>query len=185
MAASSNLIADMGTVITNGPSTTTKANAIAAAGPIFDYAGTCSLVLTKFQEASILLAASGAGTYPKGILETTDSGTDGTNLGLLQAVQAALKGLTAPSITLLAALNTVITNGQSTTTTANAIAAGGPLIDYLGCVKLVLLRLQEAHQLLSSGAGGNQTALGLINITDSGTDGTNKTLLQNIQLALA
>lgn len=185
MAASATLIANMKTVITNGPSSTTLGNAIAPAGPIMDYVGGCGLVLLKLEEASELLAASGAATYPKAILATTDSSSDGTNLALLQKVQSCLLGLTVPSTTLLTDVGTVITNGPSATTLANANAAGGAIMDYVGMVKLVLLKLQEAHELLSAGSGGNQTALGLIYLTDNGTDGTNKTLLSNIELALA
>src|ERR1700747_14204 len=102
MPASASLIANMKTVIASGPSAGTIILANAVGGPIMDYQGNTGLVLLKLQEASQLLAESGAGTYPTGILTETDSGTDGTNLALLQKVQSALLGLGAPSTTLLA-----------------------------------------------------------------------------------
>ncbi len=55
MAASTQLITDMGTAITAGPNATSTANAIAAAGPIQDLKGQLELVRLKLQEARVML----------------------------------------------------------------------------------------------------------------------------------
>jgi hypothetical protein len=184
MAASTKLIADMKTVIANGPSSVTTANCIAAAGPVMDYVGGCNLVLLKLEEASELLAASGAGSYPHGLLELTDQTTDGTNLAYLQQVQAALTNLTAPSAHVISTMGTVITNGPSSVTLANAIAAAGAIMDYPGCCNLVKLKLQECYELLSA-TGSSAVPKGIIYNTDPTTDSTNLTLLQGVAATLS
>lgn len=55
LAASSQVITDIGTVISTGPTAATSAKAIAASGPIMDYIGNTKEVLLKFQEANTLL----------------------------------------------------------------------------------------------------------------------------------
>src|SRR5580692_3014153 len=98
--ASTNLIGDISTVITNGPNAASTAKAIAASGPILDYPGmTLSLKLT-FQEAQVLLAR---------LITDTDS-TDSANLALLTGVAHALVGTSAPSAHVIADMNTVETN---------------------------------------------------------------------------
>lgn len=100
----------------------------------------------------------------------------------------------ANSTTIITDLNTVITNGPSTTTTANAInpsgvtstggagnfnagsgvyASGtyyGGILDYVGSVKLVLLKAQEIAVLLAR----------IVADTDQASDSANSALLQKI-----
>ena len=85
--ASTTLIANLKTVIANGPSTVTKANAIAQAGPITDYVGMCNSVLTNLDEAEVKLnGVAGAA----GLLALTDPTTDAANYTLLSNVLASL-----------------------------------------------------------------------------------------------
>lgn len=101
MANSTTIIADIQTVITNGPQAATTANAINPAGlsatggsgnmtgttgnyasgtyygGIMDYVGMCNLAKVKAQELAVLVAK---------ILVNTDQATDGTNQGLLAKV---------------------------------------------------------------------------------------------------
>lgn len=65
--------------------------------------------------------------------------------------------------------NSVITNGPNAATQADSIAAAGPIQDYVGNTKQLLLKLQEAKAL----------AVLIIQGTDA-TDGTNLGLLQGI-----
>ena len=184
MAASTKLIADMKTVIANGPSTVTLANSIAPAGPIMDYIAGCNLVLLKLEEASELLGASGAGTYPKALLTETDAGTDGTNLAYLQQVQASLSNLNAPSAHVITTMGLVISLGPSSVTLGNAIAAAGAIQDYPGNCNLVKIKLTEAYELLSA-TGTLAIPRGIIFNTDSGTDATNLALLQGVAATLS
>ena len=57
MANSTALITDIGTAITNGPSTTSVANANAAAGKIQDIPGNLVVAQLKLKEAQQLLTA--------------------------------------------------------------------------------------------------------------------------------
>ena len=50
---------------------------------------------------------------------------------------------------LIADANTMITNGPTAATTAKAIAAAGPIIDYAGSLQLYLLKVQEVKNLLN------------------------------------
>lgn len=101
MANSTAVITDLGTVITNGPSATTLANAINPAGVtatggagnfvsgtgvygsgtyfggIMDYLGCVKLCQLKAQEIAVLLAR---------VLADTDFGSDGTNNALIAKV---------------------------------------------------------------------------------------------------
>lgn len=81
MAASSTLITDLGTAFSNGPSSTTQANAIAAAGPIQDVNDNINLAQLKLKEAKQLLNA---------VQQVQDTGTDGTNKTLVANVILAL-----------------------------------------------------------------------------------------------
>jgi hypothetical protein len=101
VANSTQLLTDMGTVITNGNSTTTYSNAIAAGGPIMDIAGMLASVKLNFQEATEKLAyilqgsqvqnGPGAGTItaPSGGIITNTS--DLTNYNLLTGIYQILK----------------------------------------------------------------------------------------------
>jgi hypothetical protein len=73
---SAHAIADMKTVIANGPQGATTANAIRPAGEIIGYPDCCNLVLLKLNEALVLLGGkyTGAGTGPLGIKQDTDAG---------------------------------------------------------------------------------------------------------------
>lgn len=164
MAASSNLIGDVGTVIANGPSTTTVANAIAAAGPINDYKGNCNLAKTALQETDRLLTA---------VKNATDSG-DGT-LTQINAVIAALNGTGGPSTTLIADLATAIAAGPTALTKAKAIAAAGPITDWLGNLNGARSALQALKALITL----------LHGVTAASDDNTNKGLLADVNTALA
>lgn len=162
MSASTQLIADMTTVITNGPNGATLAKAIAPAGEIMDYPGLTNLALLKLKEADVQLIQ---------MLTVTDA-SDGSKANIV-AIQHALAGLSAPNGTLLTTIKLVITTGPTAATLALAIASAGPIMDYVGNTRLVLRKLEEVAVQI--------TAL-LLN-TDT-SDATNKTLLTNIGLAL-
>ena len=66
--------------------------------------------------------------------------------------------------------NSVLSNSPSTVTTANSIAAAGPIQDYVGNCKQLALKLQEALTLATL----------IISDTDASTDATNLTLLTGI-----
>lgn len=78
MANSTQIITDLGTVITNGPSTSTSGAAISASGNIQDYLGNVKLLQLKAQEMAVLIAK---------VIAVTDPATDATNLGLLNNVK--------------------------------------------------------------------------------------------------
>lgn len=77
----------------------------------------------------------------------------------------------ANSTTIITDLGTVITNGPSASTSAAAISASGNIQDYQGNVKLLQLKAQEMAVLIKA----------VLAVTDVATDGTNRTLLLNIQ----
>lgn len=79
MVASTQVITDSGTVISNGPTAATAAASIAAAGPINDYIGNCKLLQEKFYEAKQLLAL---------IISATDAADP--SLATLQNIQLTL-----------------------------------------------------------------------------------------------
>jgi hypothetical protein len=164
MAASTTIIVDMTTVLTNGPSSTTTANALAAGGPIMDYLGNSKLLLLKFNETSQLLAK---------IITDTDA-TDATNLALLVGVQSTLKGTSSPSVAMITDLGTVLTNGQNAATVAKTNNPAGPILDYVGNIHLTRGKLKDALVL----------ATRVVSVTDVGTDAANKTLMTNILLDL-
>ena len=64
----------------------------------------------------------------------------------------------AASTTLITDANSMITTGPSANTVAKAIAAGGPIQDYVGNLYLYLRKLQECNYLLGQ----------LKNATDAG-----------------
>lgn len=165
MPDSTNILGDIGTVITNGPAAASVALAIAAAGPINDYVGNCKLAKLKLQEASVQVSA---------VKVVTDAG-DSANLTLLNKVLALLNGTSTPSTAAITDLTLVYIMGPGAASLALANAAAGPIMDYLGNVKGAMLKLQEAYKLIEL----------LISVTDTGTDSTNKGLLQGINTALA
>jgi len=57
MANSTQILTDIQSAITTGPSAATTANFNAAAGPILDPVGTLYLLQTKFKESKVLLNA--------------------------------------------------------------------------------------------------------------------------------
>lgn len=175
--SSTNCRGDIVTVYTNGPNAATLAKASAAAGPIMDYIGNCHLVHLKLGECVELIGLSG---IPKGLVADTDSGTDSTNLALLTAVSNLLTGGGAPSSHAVTDMAAVIANGPAAATTAKAIAAAGPIMDYVGICKLVLLKLQECYELLSPSP---YIPKALISVTDS-TDSANLALLIGVAAVL-
>jgi hypothetical protein len=78
-AASTQVITDITTVISTGPSNATTALAIVASGIIMDYPGNCKLLKLKFQEARNLVNK---------ILTDTDA--NDASLGTLQSIQQTL-----------------------------------------------------------------------------------------------
>lgn len=78
MAFSTQVITDLKSVATNGPSAATQSNCIAASGAIMDYKGNVQLLILKSQEISVLIGK---------IVNQTDPGSDAVNLALLQKVQ--------------------------------------------------------------------------------------------------
>lgn len=79
------LIADMNTVISNGPTAATTAKAIAPAGPIVDYPGQLQSVLLTLQEAKNKI---GGGSGTGGLIADTDAADP--NLATLQTVYNGL-----------------------------------------------------------------------------------------------
>lgn len=169
MPKSTALLTDLGTVITNGPSATTQANAIAAAGPIQDYIGMCYLLKGKFQEAAVLL------TQVKGVIDSGD-----TILTQVNALLAVINGTSNPSTAALTDIATCVNTGPDANSKALAIAAAGPITDIVGCLASVQKALQYALQMLKPG----NSAGSLWSITASSDDSSNKTLLANIALTM-
>ena len=164
MSASTQLLTDAKSIITNGPAAVTKANSIAAAGPIMDYVGLSQSVLTNLQGADVLLNK----------VKTDTDGSD-ANLTNINAILAALEGTSSPSSTLITAINTVITAGPSAASKALAIAAAGPIMDYNANLHSVRRMLQESYNKLNA----------MKTNTDSSTDSTNLALINSLLLALS
>lgn len=80
----------------------------------------------------------------------------------------------AASVQLITDLTTVETNGLSGTTNANALNPNGPIQDVIGNIKIAKIHLQEANNILTL----------VQKSMDTGTDGTNKTLIANALLSL-
>lgn len=78
--ASTAIVTDLGSLVTNGPNAATLAKAIAAAGPITDVKGMAELAKSKAKELYVLVNA---------IKSATDS-SDSTNLTLIQGVLDSL-----------------------------------------------------------------------------------------------
>ena len=85
------------------------------------------------------------------------------------------------STTLITNMNTVIANGPSAATLALANAQAGPITDYVGMTKSVLLNLREANVKLNGAAALE----GLLAITDPTSDAANYTLLSNVLASLS
>src|SRR5580658_9616519 len=100
--ASSNMIADMTTVIANGPTSATTALATANSGPIMDYAGNTNEVLLGLKETSYLIGK---------VITDTDAGDP--SLTNLNAIQAALTGGGSPTTTAITAMTSVINAGPT------------------------------------------------------------------------
>jgi hypothetical protein len=165
MAASSSILANLATVISNGPSTTTLASCMAAAGPIMDYKGNCAVALLTFKEITAQL----------GQIKTVTDSTDATNLGLINKLIAVMNGTQTPSTTYITDITSVITNGPNAATIAKAIAAAGPITDYVGMCYSVRTKLRQMNNLL--------TLMGTV--TSASDDSTNKGLLADIVTGLA
>lgn len=130
--SSTNIISDAKAIYAQAPTSATVIKAIAAAGPIMDYPGMSEVSIVNAQEADNALVR---------ILSVTDSG-DGNKAGLT-AIQHCLTGQSAPSTTLLTTIKAAYVAGPSVATAANAIAAGGPIMDYSGMLKAVQRYLEE------------------------------------------
>lgn len=171
MAKSTALITDITSVITNGPAGTTPAKSIAAAGPIMDYPGNCSLILTYFQETAFLLGK---------VAGVTDAG-DTANLALINGVIALLNGTSSPSTQALTDMTTLFTSvlpggtpQPGAATIANCIAAAGPIMDYVGNISISRKNLEGASVLLTY----------IRTDTDSSGDSTNSALIAKLLNAL-
>jgi hypothetical protein len=172
MPKSTSMLADVTSVVTNGPNAATQALAIAAGGPIMDYTGNVRNVRRMIEEALVVLG----GSTLKGIKAVLD-GAD-PNLTLVNGLIALINGTGGPSTAALADLGTAITNGATAASAALAIAAGGPIMDIVGNLRLVQTKLNSAKVLL-----GGTTLKGIKDVTDS-TDSTNLTLVNNLILVL-
>jgi len=93
---STQILTDITSVQTNGNSTTSLANAVAAAGPTMDLPGMIASVKLNFQEAAEKLAyilggsmVQGSLTAPTGGVITTTS--DSTNYNLLTGIYQIIK----------------------------------------------------------------------------------------------
>lgn len=171
MPISTAMLANMATVITNGPATVTKASALAAAGPIMDYVGACKLAYLKMQSATNMVA---------NLISVTNSG-DTTNYGYLANCQKLLTnaGIGTASAHVLTDMTALFIRvqagtGMGATTKAAIINPAGPLMDYVGNVSLLRKMLQEVQVLVTL----------LYGVTDSTTDATNYGLLGGLLLAL-
>jgi len=164
MSASTSIFVDLGTVITNGPNAATQAKALISNGPINDYLGNLQSVKLHLQEVAVMV----------GLVKSVTASGDTANLALLNKLLAALNGTSTPSSLLITDISTVITNGPNATTTANASAPAGPIMDYLGMCASIKLHLQEVRNLFAL----------LISVTDS-TDSANLTLLTSLQTGIA
>jgi hypothetical protein len=173
MSKSTSILANAASVISTGPGSTTIANCIAAAqtagGGIQDYLGTVGIMLTKFQEALMLLKRV------KAITHATD---DATNLALMAGLEDTLDGTGSPSTAVLTDIASIISNGidkdgpgtgTATAAIAAAQTAGGGIQDWLGNCKLIQLKFQEALVIAER----------LLIVTAS-ADTANKALLQSI-----
>lgn len=165
MPASTAMITDITSVITNGPAAVTLANCIAAAGPIMDYRAQTNSTLLRFDRLVTLLNQ----------IKTDTASGDTANLALINKALAALQGTSTPSTTIITDMRSVYTTGPGATTIANSIAAAGPIMDYLGNVNITILALIEAKVILTA----------LLSVTDSGTDSTNRTLISNLLITLS
>lgn len=163
MPKSTAMVTDITSVITNGPAAATTAKAIAAAGPIMDYPGVCKQVLLTMEEAAIALAA---------VKVDTDSG-DG-NLTLINGLLALLNGTSNPSTQAITDAKALAQTDFAAASDTLAIAAGGPIMDLKGMAYKIYRNFEEMVSPLTY----------LHTDTDSGTDSTNRTLLNNLLLVL-
>lgn len=161
MSAASPLVTIMKTVLATAPTAATKAKSINPTGPIQDTVGNSGLVLLKLQEASQKL-----------VILIADTDASDPQLTQLNAVQAALLTSSSPAST-ITNMNTAIAAGQTAATTAKAINPTGPIADYIGMLKSVLLNLNEAKVLITS----------MVAATDASDP--NLTALNNVLGALA
>lgn len=164
MAKSTNMLADIASVISNGPAAATLALSIVASGAIMDYQGNTALAQETLQEAKNML------TTVKAVTDSTDT----AELALINGLLAVLSGTSNPSTQVLTDTATAVAAGANSASQAKAISATGPIQDYVGMLTAVQVRFQ---QLL-----GQLTAL--YNNTDTGTDGTNRTLLNQLVTVL-
>ena len=176
-ANSTNLISDIKSVISRGPQGTTATNAVDPAHPMLDYVGMCDQILLKFEEAQRLLSNA----YAKGMIQVTAAG-DSANLALLTGVYNLLTGGGSPSTTARADILTVYNANiasMNTTTQTNVSQATGPIMDYIGNLKILERLFQEVYVML-----GSAYQKGMLYDTDSGGDTTNYNLLLGIQQVL-
>lgn len=166
MPASTALLTDIGTVITNGPSANTKTAANAAAGPVQDVLGNAKLVQLKLQESKILLTA---------LLANTSNSDDATNRGLVNGVLAAINGTSTPSATVITDIKTIFTSGPSALTQAASIAAAGAIMDYQGNMRGVRRKLEECFILLTTVKA----------VTNASDDSANLALVNNLLTTLS
>jgi hypothetical protein len=162
MSATTAMLTDIGTVITNGPGATTIATVTAAAGPNFDYKGMIELIKLKAQDLSVMISA-------------VKSATDGSdsNLTNINKLLATIAGTSTPSATMITHWAAVVLAGPTAATTAKAIAAAGPITDYVSMLQQVSLRLKELKNLVT-----------LVWTYTDASDTANLALLASIKLAL-
>lgn len=177
---STKLIADMKSVITNGPKGTTAAKAaggttIPGAGPIMDYQGICQSVLLNFERVSTVL----------GKVITNTAAGDSTNLSKLTGVYNLLLNLGSTATTALADLKACAAAGPNADTLILCTAPAGPIMDWTGSVNAMWKSLQECAILIgfhSMASGAPQGSL--LAVTDASGDATNRNLLLGMSQVL-
>lgn len=163
MPKSTAMLTDIGSVITTGPATATTANAISPTGPVTDYPGVCKLVQLALQEASVMLNK----------VKTVTDGSD-PNLTPINKLIAVINGTASPSTAVLTDCTTLVTTAPTAASVVLANAANGPIQDSVGMLYAIQNRFQEMKSQLTA----------LYGLTDSGTDSSNRTLLNNLVLVL-
>ena len=170
-AKSTNLLGDIGTVITNGPSTKTKAASIAAAGPINDYVGNCYSLQLELKGIANRLGVT-IGTITEGMKGVTDSSDP--NLTTLNGLLALINGTSNPSTQAITDAKSIQTTAPTAATKALAIAAGGEIMDIPGVASTVVVAFERVLAIATT----------LDGVTSTQDDATNEGKLASILAVL-
>ena len=179
-ANSTKLIADMKSVISNGPQGTTLATAaggttVPGAGPIMDYKGMCQAVLVGFEESAKVLAA---------LISVTAAG-DATNLSKLTGVYNLLMNLGSTATTAITDLTACFTAGPNAATVLLCTSPTGPIMDWKGTVSVVRKKIEQCADMIGYNSQASGAPKGsLLTVTDSSGDTTNRNLLLGMSQVL-